>query len=178
MSYFMKLSVKEIAFLLFQIAEQRVIGKSWEAIAEELKQPVLELRKFLFERNAELALEIRKARRDHREFCVDEAVQKLRHHCQSSNEKIRQAAACNILRLQMAELRHRENLRKSKLKKSLPPKKVLSNPTHNELPKTVLPIRTLPVTNVTHPSSLNFAQMPSTIQQQVNELANRLQVKM
>jgi hypothetical protein len=178
MSYFMKLSVTEITFLLFQIAEKRVMGKSWETIAQELKQPVLDLRRFLFEREVELTFQIRKARREHREFCVDEAVEKLRQQCQSSHEKIRQSAACNILRLQMAEIRHRDNLRKTKLRKSLPPqKKVPALPVHKESPTPVPPIHTLPSTKLLAPQSFDFSQMPSSVQQQTAELAKRLQVK-
>jgi hypothetical protein len=179
MSYFTKLTATEIAFLLFQVAELRVTGKSWETIAQELMIPVLELRKFLFERGSELTLQIRKARREHREFCVDEAVNKLRQQCQSSNEKIRQSAACNILRLQMAELRYRENLRKAKLKKSLPSQKKISSlpATRNESPTKIEPIRNLSVSKFSAPQSLDFSQLPSQIQQQTTEMAKLLQVK-
>jgi hypothetical protein len=68
MSYFMNLSAKGIAYLLFQVAELRVMGKDWEIIAAELKLPVKEMREFLWEHDAELALQIRKARRGRTEY--------------------------------------------------------------------------------------------------------------
>jgi hypothetical protein len=178
MSYFTNLTVKETAFLLFQVAHLRVLGKSWELIAADLKLPVGEMRQFLFDKDAELALWIRKARRSEREFCVDEAVQKLRQQCQSSNEKMRHSASCSLLRLHMAELRYRDNLRKAKLKKSLPPTmKKLPTPIRIESACKSQSIHTLPMPKFSSPQSLDFSQLPSNIQLQTAELAKRLEVK-
>lgn len=179
MSYFMKLSAKEITFFLFQVAELRVMGNDWDAIAAKLKHPLKEMREFLWEHDAELALRIRQARRDHREFCVDEAVKKLRQTLNSSNEKLSHSAATQILRLRMVELRHRENLRKAKLKlaqaaqKKSPPK-----PLQNDPPKTAPTIRTLPKPTITANTTTNidFTHLPTNIQQQTAELAKRLKV--
>jgi hypothetical protein len=107
MSAIHAVSAKEMTIFLRVVAEFRVQGKDWETIGATLKMPVAGMRKAIDDHEASFLLLLKKARRDHRKFCFDCALEKLREQTQSTNEKISHSASTMLTRLKMAEERIR-----------------------------------------------------------------------
>ena len=114
MSAFAHLTAKDLNGLLQTIADRRVQGQDWEAIAAELKQPVLEIRTVVFEKEEQYRPLLLKARREQKRLCFDTALEKLRQQTNSSNEKISHSAASMLARIDMMEERNRARKEKAK----------------------------------------------------------------